>query len=291
MGAFVDFSDSAIQAALIGSLSSVALAVGGGFALLWRIRRDARLAADQIRKNEVMRLKLKVYEEISPKIDDASSAVIELQGFVRNFLNELKAFTASSDKSNDLKKMQSRAPQLMNFASRQGQTLTDLFGTLERWRVIDLRLRIFNVAFSAVNYDISQKGAEFFHLSYMKMPTDLETTDEIMITVPPISVTYAEFAEIENVAQSYLKVLSDYQGFLYDLGVELQNSLLGDLFPGNPVPVRAPNDPTVIVLCLARENELLTRIETELDGGKKLRQIEMQSKAKFSAPASAVPPD
>lgn len=282
MRSLIDFSDSTIQAAIIGAVTSFILAVIGGIALLWRLRRDARLAAEQIRMNEVMRLKLKVYEEITPKIESASRDAVELSGFIRTFCSELVVFAASSDPANDYRRMTSRAPRLLELEQRRGASANDLFGAIERWQIIDPRLRLFLKAFSAIFYEITEESAVFFYFAFPKMPTELSTPDHRSVLLPPLAINESDKSETERLSGRFLKALDDFQAYLFDLGVELQNSLLGELFEGRRVATRNPHDPSSIVLSFHSYEASLRRIEEETEGGRKLNLVEAAAKERFA---------
>ena len=56
-----------------------------------------------------------------------------------------------------------------------------------------------------------------------------------------------KFKHLERLSKIYIEACSDLLSYLYDLGIESQNTLLSDLFP-NRLPGRVPLDKSKLVI-------------------------------------------
>ena len=270
--------DPSMQSTLIAQFVTIILAVAGGFGVLWRSGKNAELARNQERESEAQKLKLRIYEDFATRCEQAMQAHIELANYVRNLILELGAYSKSEKNRDEFKKISARTPQLLNLYGRKGDVVSALMGNIERWQIIDPRLELFLVAFSALGDEIGDAFEALFYSLYDKMPTEIQVDGIGGMPLPPMPLSDAELEQISRFANVLNDKLNTQLGYITDLRIEVQNLLLGDLFSGRLVPKRKPNDSSIMVLSLDDHENLRNRLLTETDGGKRLKQIEEQSK-------------
>ncbi|MEK7265022.1 MAG: hypothetical protein AAB227_02885 [Pseudomonadota bacterium] len=265
--------DPELQSTLITQFVTIVLAVTGGFWILWRIRKDAEHARTMSRETEALKLKLRVYEDIASRCEAALHMHIEFAGYIQGIITQLSAYCSSDKKYEDFSRVTSRTQQLIDLRRKQGEAVSSLFGTIERWQIIDPRLDLFIMAFTASGEEIGAAFETFFFATYDKMPTETSIGGAGNLLLPSVPISIEGLEKIAAEAKRLDEKLTVQLGYITDLQIEMQNKLLGELFSGNSIPARSPTDKNVIVLTLDHHNRIKDRIFMETEGGKRLKQI------------------
>ena len=124
---------------------------------------------------------------------------------------------------------------------------------------------------SSALHDYREAQTAYFRLVMHWTPADKPTSSngETYPWTPPDANA---FESIRTLGASLTDTLSTFGSYIYDMQIEMQNLLLGDLFPYR-VPLRQPLDPKYVVVRLDRSDELKAYFETQTPYGK--RNIEI----------------
>lgn len=254
----------AIGAALIGAAATIAAAFFGFWAVL-----------KQNKKNEQIKLFLRIYEEIIEKVQTASSNCSEFNTFV-NLSSALLARASQLHENNQPYPTPSLYyDDFLDKHHRLSSSVIDLMSLVENWLKIDPRIDIFSTAFSAAIHDVRVKalqgntGVLMTALPIRQAPSwHPPSTNELEI----LSVMLSELSEVNITLSAYI----------FDFKVEMQKLLLGDLFD-NEVPVRKTMESRFKTITLEDHEELQIYFQEQTDWGRRDQEARARVRGRSTA--------
>lgn len=272
--AFWGSLEPALQSTIITNVTTVAVAVVGLLVVIWRIGHEATQAINQNKLNEAQKLKLRVYEEVVTKCEKSSDSIVGLLGVIRTLTHELKAYSASKNQNDDYRRISSRTEKMVSAKALEGGATVAMFGTLEKWEIIDPRLHVFKVAFSATSHEIGEAYDELYFKVYTRLPVEISPDGHTNALIPSEPLSVEEMSEIIEIGEKLIAALNNFLAYIFDLRVEMQNLLLGDLFSPNRARIRTPKDKDLLVISLEKSKEIQDEIKTKTDGGRYFKVLE-----------------
>ena len=247
-----------IQAALIGAVATVVIATLGVLVVVWQIGKQARLTIKATQHTEALKLKLKVYEAINDACRDASSAASEEFSYIQSFQMDVRLHRTVTP----WPVPEARTPILLEKPKVLSKNAIELIRLVETWETIDLRIQVFKMAFSSALQTINAAFSSYFETASRVIPQEIPGHEQQGTLYPWLPPDDQTFERLETRWNSLSDALMDFQSYILDFRVEMQNLLLGELFDHKIQP-RQPGDPDVIVVRLDRYQELTTHFEQE----------------------------
>lgn len=231
----------------------------------WQVKRqfkDNRELQKQVERNKIW---LQIFQEITQKKIDLMNAKLAATGFKAGVLSELE-FAATAPRAGVVSNLKNRhVQQFLDLTSDLNSQIADLVILLEQYEIIKPGLSIFRKAFHSVAYDLLFLGMDLFEQYLTALPVEIVVDSALAgekELVEPPKPSEETLTAIRNLSRAYQKCADVLSGFDYDLGVEIQNLLLGDLFE-HRVPERQPLDPDVVVVSAAPEK--LAKLEAHFE--------------------------
>jgi hypothetical protein len=250
------------------------LALVGALIVVWQIRKQFSYALEQSRHNELLKLRLQLYQEIVPIAHAAQDAIVDLQSFIRKFDSDVSLFRQMARNARPWTVPEARVPVLLekkNLVSEQA--IAVIFFT-ERWEIVDARIDLFRVAVNVALDALQSTFQDYFSVVLRMMPIEVPPGNpnqgSLLPWQPPDEEGAARLAEATDI---FNKAISHLSNWLHDLQVELQNLFLAELFK-NKVPCRQPLDPEFIVIQLDNYERLKRYFEEETEWGRNKARIE-----------------
>lgn len=242
-----------IQAAIIGALATVVVGTVGALMVVVQIGEQARGALAQNRDNEAVKLKLRVYEEVAEICRRAVHAEVELSGFVRNFLSNVRLIQGWQSQGVPWRPPRERFQSYQDLVRAFDDATSDAVFAIERWMIIDPRVDLFRDAIGAAKHDIMECSGKYVPIAIRAMPMPLPDDGSGQERLFPWTLPNVE--RLTEASEPYVEALGECGAYLGDLQVAMQNLLLGDLF-NNRLEAREPLDPRLIAVRLDRYDEL-----------------------------------
>jgi hypothetical protein len=253
--AFWDAIPREDQAAVIGAIATIAVGFLGAIGLIWQIGRQARSAIEQNKNNESLKLKLKIYEEIIVTCRDASNAVVSMSSYVRLFHTNVILFQQIAQQGLQAVIPDARVPRLIEKKTAVDTAVIEIISLTERWQIIDPRIQIFRVATGAAKYDIDAAWQPYFNVALARMPHEIPGHAQQGTLFPWQPPSEQDSQQLEKIGSDLIDALMILQGYIYDLQIEMQNLLLGELFDRR-LPPREPVDPRIAIIRLDQHKKL-----------------------------------
>jgi hypothetical protein len=266
--------DPALKPPIITGAFTILAAMGGALVVLWQLRRQAANTIDANRKNEAIKLKKEVYEELVEVCRDGTDAGSKLYHYVQRFALDVgllrHVYTDKEKLPPELVPKQ-RYKVMRDIENDLAVKVARLIRAVQRWEIVNPKLDLFKYALNNGVFDI-QAATKQYHLQTMAI---LPFAD-----VGPLNMTFnlpdeegmaILFEQTDNVCRAVARV----QQWIADMQVELQNELLGELF-SNKVTTRNDPDPTdeelapFKVLRLDRRDELVSYFENDTEWGRRI---------------------
>lgn len=151
--------------------------------------------------------------------------------------------------------------------------ITNGIGILESWRVVDPRIKVFQVALSVSLYDINKSFDDYHEAALWCLPLDDETASRWSM---PSGFWLKKLKTRGNILRENCITLGAY---VSDLKLELQNTTIGDLFENYNDDRRTPVENRFKVITLASSEELLSYFLNETPWAKFHREAQERSGA------------
>jgi hypothetical protein len=255
------------------------LAILGAVVVVWQIRKQFSYALAQSRHNEVLKLRLSLYQEIVPTAHAVQDALIELQGYIRKFETDVILFRQMAQDGRAWSVPEARVPLLIEKNSRVDQRAVDIIFFVERWQIAYPRLDLFKTAVNVALHEMRAAWQPYFSTVLHMMPAQVPPGDPRQGLLLPWQPPDAEgVLRLEQLTNEFNTALSRLSDWLHDLQVELQNLFLGELFE-HKAPCRQPLDPDLVVVRLDRHEELKRHFEEETNWV----ATRLESKTKFAS--------
>lgn len=271
-----------VQSSFIGA--SATLLVGGlGFlAVFIQIGRQAKHALEQTRVNEAEKLKLEIYRLILETCTEATSELRRFSGYLRKFAMEVENARSFHALRIPYIVPSGRFLEYTQVRTEALSSAIEVISVIERWHVIDSRMRIFKDAISAALFDIEKVlDGEFQTIAARSFPMNRPGTDIVLPWQPLSPEIQSALAAKIDLAFDAILTLSLYIG---DFQTEMQALLVGGLFGGS-VTVRRPIDPSAKVITLEDQAELRRYFWEDSPWGLNASSLLADVAGKFQMPA------
>lgn len=259
-----------VTASLVGAVATIAAGGVAAYLVVWQIGEQARLAIQQNKENEAIKLKLRVYEEVSAICARASDAQIEFASYVRSFASNLNLVNQLQKQGAPWSPPRERIPELLELSQRFEHLAVDVIFATERWQIIDNRIDIFRYALNAALHDVRESYRQYFNFAVTAMPMEVPAEQPGQGRLFPWRIPIMTNAE--QLSGELIDALDTCGSYFGDMQLEMQNLLLGDLF-GNSVPPRVPLDPKFIAVRFDRYDALKEYFETQTAWGKNSQRV------------------
>lgn len=248
--------DPPVRAALVGAFATVTAATLAARMVIRQIGAQARNAINQNKHAETLKLKLDIYKQILVTCKKASAASLSLATFIRGFESDISLRRAGALTGAPA----ARFTNYMKLNSEFGAETTELLFITERWGIVDSRMDVFKIAFNAALHDIREVGTRYTTECMTLMPVD---NGFVPGTVFPWSLPHdARYEILKAVSHDYSEALMTLDCYITDFQIEMENSLLGELFAAR-VSKRVPIDPRHVVVSLDRHAEVSAYFESD----------------------------
>ena len=268
-----------MSALVSGGFTLLAAIVGFG-AIAWQLDRQGRLTREDAKLAQQREFKNQLFHEGVEAAHSMSMAAGEFSSYLRKV--QMQIWIAKERAKEGVQFVPDvRFTEIMDHYARFSDAKSDFVFLVEQRRVIDPRMTIFRSAISAASHQFGKRYArEFSQALIPHLPMDMPNGENFPYTPPDdvaLEAIEGEIAIAEDAALSCVMYAEDFM-------VELQNSLLGDIFD-QKVEHRDPPDPSARVIRLDQYEEL----NFWLGGtpwGQECAKIEAEAKECFSGPNS-----
>ncbi len=275
--------DPSLQGAIISSLATFLAACMGFAAIVWQIGRQARVAIDQQRQSERMKLQLRIYEDVVKLIDHAVNVEVRLGTFVQTLPFKLRNARNQRERGLILPPPPERFLPLQDLQTATTLAAVGVISTVERWEIVDARLSVFRTAINVASHDLSTAYIPYSNLVMRLLPVDHTDTGKPLPWSPP---SEDEVQELERLGRSVTRALGRIQSWIGDFRTETQIALLGDLFADRPER-RKPMDPYFRTIRLDAHAELEEFFENETAWGDMKREAEDRVEREMAEPSAS----
>lgn len=273
-----------LQSSALGAVATVSAAAIGLVAIIHQIGRQARAAITQQRDNEAIKLKVDLYRQIAETCERASDAERQFTGPIRDFLLHLAVAADGKATGRHFTIPDARFPEINRLRGVAVYAAIEIVTTVERWRIVDPRMAVFQLAINVALGNLNQAWTAFYPLAMRALPMDLADGSG---TLPWSPAGDDARKELAAAAEKLDEAAGQITCWVGDFRDAMQAQLLGDLF-GNGVSRRNPPDPTYRLITLEQHAELTRYFEQETDHG---REIVTREQAAWAAhPISRPPP-
>jgi hypothetical protein len=259
--------DLTSHAAAITAGATILAALLAAFMIMFQIGRQAHNAIEQNKRNEAMKLRLKVYEEFSQPAEAMMRAESEFSSYVRNFVTELEIGGVVAAANHNPSTPRARVFTMLDRREGLVKSVVNLMIAIERWEIIDTKLDLFRMGLSVGLHDLHKAAAKHSDLAFRYMPAPRNEADRDGATFPWKLPSDAEVAEIKAATNGLTDASSVLNNYGADFLIAIQNMLVGELFATTRKP-RAPLDPKYFALRLDRYAALKKHFEFETDWGR-----------------------
>ena len=233
--------------------------------MVLQIGAQAKAAIRQNAHNEGLKLKLSLYERIIRTCNVASRAEVKLSSFVHGFSSSIETYKIIQRTKAVPSVPKVRFAQFIEFSAAMYSGAIQMISIIERWQILDPRMVVFQTAINVALHDTREAEAAYVRDCASLMPSEMASQPGTLFPWSPPNSEQEELLRIRT--EDLLDALMKLGNVIYDFTVEMQNSLLGDLFQ-NRIPARTPVDPRFIVVTLDNHAHLASYFEKETAWGK-----------------------
>lgn len=236
---------------LLQILVSFAGIVLGAWIIRWQLQKQHLNNVSHQQASFRDELNLKIFDSISERLLVAQSKLSAASMTIWPLGSRLEYHWKMKDTYlPNIDPMRERALQINDLNAEAHAAINELVFILERYQTPLPNFDVFRLAF---NFHFREQLDAFAKL-YDKVLQFLPFTipPEMIEKGMPSSIqtnrpTPAEILEIKARCEIYFNVIQNQQGILFDLNVEAQNALLGNIFPIQ-APTRKPLDQKIKVI-------------------------------------------
>lgn len=269
--------------AIIQGIATIIAAVIAALIVIYQVDKSARHSREHLAEAERLKLNLAIYAEVMAASDAVCDQTITLQALLQRLQLELDnaARLNSSDQPLTSFRPLSISPALdASYASG-----IQIIRLVERWSILDARLRVFQTAINVANYDLlTAYHRDIFPLLLRILPFDPPDGVPPHPWSPPLSPIREELDRAIERVRDAADTLNLYG---MDFQVEMQGLLLKHLGKAI-IPRRTPLDPRVRVIRLDQADELTNGFEESAWAANR-RDAERRATAAILARDAVVP--
>lgn len=218
-------------------LAVIATGVLATSMIFWQVGKQARAAIELQREASRQSLKVEIYRDFDEIISLATSSGVTAGSGARSLSSDFHLTLSLSRQG--LKPYSVKHP--VNLYTDNNSNMIDsmhkLLTLLERYQVVNPRLKIFIVAILSASRDIQNAFMEMHETLLRFVPTKEYFADAAAAGFDRQIPTATELATLDTVIKQYIVAVDDYLCYIHDLNIALQNEMLGYLFR-NRIPAR-----------------------------------------------------
>lgn len=265
--------EPAVKAAIISAGVACVTTVLGFFAVAFQIGRQGHNAVRQSKLNEALKLKVQIYEQTLEVSRHAQAAVSSLTSYLRNFEMSMQFSRLAAANGQNWLVPKARFPEYQKLSSEATTAVVAAVTMIEGWQIVEPRLHIFRKAIAMGLDGYRAAVTQRPNVLVSGMPVEgFEGKWEI-----PIGEKEAALASRIDIETYQIGRLSAWIG---DFQVEMQQLLLGDLFPNN-IERRDPPDPEQFCIRLDRYDEIEAKLASS-EWGQKAVAMQAEAWARFT---------
>lgn len=268
-------SNTSLRPWWIGDLITLLGILVGIVIVIYQLGRQHRNELKLQRENYGEQLRLSIYQQFSRIMDAAVHKQIDSYLYASRILIHVQTYCDAVKKGGSHSPLKDRTEELSKLHYDLLKTVVEVIFLIERNQIVDPRLNIFRIAISAAHHDMMETFRPLFLFLLKILPYEISRPDGSNIIVNVINPSDDQINELERLLAAYTAANFDMGCYLHDLSVELQNTLLSNLFP-NKVPRRKPLDPKFKVISTEQDEieRLQKYFEEETDWGKTKKRTE-----------------
>lgn len=265
--------DASIRPAVITGGATLFAAVVGFSAVFIQIGRQARNAIKQNKLNEAQKLKLEIYKETLATSREAEDRVQQISSYLRNF-STLVGFARDLERAGYRWQVpEARYPEYLRLYNVGVNSVIKVMTMIESWHIVEPRLEIFSREIAIGHDRLMKVSYASPNVLISAMPVD-KFLDQWTLPNDELFSLMRDRVERELY---YFGLLSAWVG---DFLAEMQELLLGDLFPKHRVKRRDPPDPEQFCIRLDRYDEINKKLN-ETDWATYAAKIDADARAQF----------
>ena len=204
----------------------------------------------QLEKHKI-ELQLKTYERITSNIENSSPT-----GVAMKFKILCGCFDEARKKTSENRKYLPppfHPEDIHKEVSEVFSKLWKVSSTIEKYEIVSPNMTLFRKVLVRATRELTDAYLPLVSVMPYLLISKKNIGESDKIIIPNES----DIELLERYVSAFNEISYDIAGFLHDIQVELQNSLLGDFFE-RKLSVRAPNDKDVLVLN-SRDNHMLKK--------------------------------
>jgi hypothetical protein len=257
----------------VGDLITILGILVGVIIVILQLGRQHSSQLKLQRENYREQLRLKIYQQFSKLLDitvhkniASSMYAFLIPGNIQTYRRQIKDGFSPSP-------LQDRTSELIKLKNETTKAIIALMFMIERYQIVEPRIDIFRIAIGVADHDMTETFRPLFSFLLRILPDEIPRPDGSLVLVNVISPSDEQVKELKMLVDAYKAASDDMASYLYDLNIELQNTLLSNLFP-QKVPRRKPLDPRCKIISTEPDEieRLQKYFEEETDWGKKKKQ-------------------
>jgi hypothetical protein len=248
------------------TLSTILVGLIATVAVSWQIYT----ASMQSKADHETALKFNLYKEIANKVRLCAAPIMEFGSIHTEY--ELDMNLNEQTAGRVLPKIRYEA--ISTKWKLKCIAVSEIRGLIEDWIVVEPRLDFFKLAINSADHDVENQYKIYMDRVMTSLPRDIKNAD---------GTFNIYWKTLETGTRSDLLTISDklhydcltLLAYTLDFRDQMQMSLLKPLFPNSRIAPRKPKDPKLVVLDVARADELETYFLTQTEFGRKLVEQEL----------------
>ena len=242
---------------IVGVIIQLAAIVVGVWIIFLQVKRNHQSSLYLQKRNFQEELHLKIFNKISEKIESASNAINSSISDVHGLPGSIKLFWDIRIKENiNIKPYMKRSNEIITSHRSTQNSVFKLVSIIESHEIAFPSFRIFIDMICYQNKVCADEFNKFFDEVLPYLPIDVKVKNQKILgtdVIKPRKPTTKILKKIRCLADVYMRECLTLQSYIYDLNIEGQNFLLGNLFD-NRIPVRKPQDPKLMVITTDQKN-------------------------------------
>lgn len=261
----------------LGDLISIAAIIIGAIMVVCKLGWQHKQELILQKENHREQFRIQIYQEFSKFLGLAIEKNISSKMYASNISMNMHIYHDLIKKNLPPVPLSARAVELSKRHNDTIEAAAELIFLIRRYQIVDPRLDIFRTALNAAIHDMRETLRPLFPFLLEVLPVEIPRPNGSYELVNIINPSDEQVNKLEKLVNAYTTASDDMISYLYDLNVELQNTLLINLFP-NKALRRVPIDPKFKVISTEpNEVERLQKyFNQETDWGKKMKQAEQR---------------
>lgn len=230
------------------------LTILAGFCLLLlqiylQNRSSLLLQKDNIKEG----LKVELFKQVSEKIQSAEDVSLEVASYIRMLPNNFIFLKQLSTTEASPQPVRERAQKFAMLQRASTDGLSSLLYAIEKCQIAFNEYEIFQLALNHAAHEINSAYLSLFQFLMKVLPIDMKMENGSTTVINVRELTEKECEQLEKLVNDFLDADGIFGSYLYDINIEVQNSLLGDLF-NTKLQKRKPLDGSIVMSTESEES-------------------------------------